>query len=118
MSPDEARASYRAALDAAGEFVTVRRYTGTGAGRPYFDAEVRARVTGYEAREMIGPNFQQGDRKAIVLAEDLIARQFALPIRPTDHVIVRGRECAIVAPDDSTRRVRGELIAYELRVRG
>jgi hypothetical protein len=111
------KAHYRRAMDVVGETVLIRRYTGTGAGRPVFDVAVRARVTGYEPDELVG-SIRHGDRKLIVLAEDLIAGGLALPVTDDDKAVVRGQELAIMAPDDSTRRLGGELIAYELTVRG
>ncbi|EHK56905.1 hypothetical protein [Allomesorhizobium alhagi] len=116
MTPDSIKASYRRALGAFEEIV-IRRYTGAGANRPYFDAPVLARVTGYEPKELVG-TIQQGDRKLIVLADDLIAAQVPLDLKKGDKAVVRGKELNIEAADDSTRRVAGVLIAYELQVRG
>jgi hypothetical protein len=117
MTPDECRGAYRRMLNEAGETVSIRRYTGAGANRPMFEADVIARVTGYQPAELVG-TIQQGDRKLIVLAEDLLAAQFALPLKKGDKAFVRGKELNIEAPDDNTRRIAGELIAYELQVRG
>jgi hypothetical protein len=117
MTPEQARASYRRMMAVAGETVLIRRYTGTGANRPRFDAEVRARVTEYEPKELVG-GIEQGDRKVVLLAEDLERAQFATPLRKGDKAVVRGKELNIEAPDNNTRRVQGELIAYELQVRG
>lgn len=117
MTPESVKAAYRRKLDERGETVTIRRYTGAGTNRPRFDADAMAVVEGYAPDQIVG-SLQQGDRKVILLAEDLIERQFALPILSTDKIVVRGKELAILAPDDSTRRVAGELVAYELAVRG
>ncbi|MCW5695782.1 MAG: hypothetical protein KIS96_03495 [Bauldia sp.] len=118
MSPDQARSTYRRQVAASGETISIRRYTGTGPDRPRFDTEVRARVLGYEMDEIVG-SIQQGDRKVIVLVEDLEAALFAFPVVPlSDKAVVRGKELTIKAVDDSTRRVRGVLIAYELQVGG
>ena len=115
MTPAQAIASYRRKLK---DTVVIRRYANVaGPHRPWFDAEVRARVMGFAPDELVG-GIVQGDRRLIVLAEDLIARQFPLPLRKGDKAIIRGRECNIEAPDDNTRRVQGVLIAYELQVRG
>lgn len=116
MTPDGYRAMYRRRIG-VGEIIQIRRYTGAGTSRPRFDADVRARIVGYTAEELIGP-VQQGDRKVIFLADDLDAAQFAQPITANDKAVVRGKELAIIAPDDSTRRCQGVLIAYELTVRG
>lgn len=117
MTPAEVTDAYRRALAVAGEVVTVRRYVGTGASRPIVEAEVAARVTGYGASELAG-NIQQGDRKVLVLADDLVRRQFPGPLKAGDKVVVGGRELTIVFPDDQTRRVAGVLVAYELQARG
>jgi hypothetical protein len=117
VTPDAIKETYRRQISERGETILIRRYTGTGTNRPFFDAEVRAVVTGYTPHELAG-TIQQGDLKAIVLADDLIDAQFAIPITSNDKAVVRGKERAIIAPDDSTRRVGGILIAYELTVRG
>jgi hypothetical protein len=117
MTPAEVKAIYRRMMDDYGETVQIRRYTGTGSNRPWFDTDAMARVTRYEPEELVG-TIVQGDRRLIVLAEDLIAGQFALPVRKGDKVVVRGAELSIEAADDNTRRVAGELIAVELQVRG
>lgn len=119
MNADVVKDTYRRMIDANGEIVMLRRYTppSGGTGRPRFDAAVRARVTGYSPEELVG-SIVQGDRRVIVLVEDLIARQFALPVLASDKIMVRGKELAIIAPDDSTRRIGATLIAYELTARG
>ncbi len=101
----------------------IRRYTGAGAGRPRHDTPVTVRLVDYAAREMVSPTILQGDRKAIVLTQDLLDAQFALPVRPTtDKLVVRRNgvdvELNIQAVDDNTRRYDGILVAYELQVRG
>jgi hypothetical protein len=117
MTPDEAKDSYRRAMDVAGEQIVIRRYTGTGQNRPYFDAPVRARVMGYQPHEIVGI-IQQGDRKVILLAEDMIAAQIPLELGNGDRVVIRGDELNIEGANDNTRRVQGVLIAIELQVRG
>ena len=117
MNPDDLKSTYRRMIDDTGEWVTIRRYTGAGSNRPRFDVEVRAKVTGYAPDELVG-YIAQGDRRVIVLAQDLIDRQFALPITASDKVLVRGRELSIISPDDSTRRDATTLIAYEFTARG
>ncbi len=116
MNVEQIKAAYKRSL---GEFepVIIRRYTGAGANRPYFDATVQARVTKFEPVEIAG-TIVQGDRKLIVLAQDLIDAQFALPVRKGDKVVVRGVELNIAAADDSTRRVGTVLIALEIQATG
>lgn len=114
MTPEAARASYRRQIDAHGETVTLRRVNPSPTAPT--DVTVRARVVGYQPEELVGA-IQQGDRKIIALAEDVGA--FPLPFRERfDKAIIRGTEMTIQAIDDNTRRVAGELIAYDIRVRG
>lgn len=116
MTPEAVISSYRRALD---QHLTVRRYAGTGSNRAHFDVGVAGDVTGYQPHELVpGSVIQQGDRKVLLLVEHLIDRQFALPVTTADKVVVRGRELAIIAVDDSTRRIGDTLIAYELQCRG
>lgn len=114
MNPDQARDSYnRAPL----ENVYIRRYT---AGRnARFDWSCKALVRGFVPQEIVsGSSINQGDRRVILLYEDLIKEGFPLPLLPTDALIIRGKEVAINAIDDSTRRIGSELIAYDVHVRG
>lgn len=117
MTPERVKQTYRQMIADNGEPILIRRYTGVGTSRPRFDTEVRARVTGYTSDELVG-GIVQGDRKIILLVQDLIDRQFALPIVASDKVVVRGKEMAIISPDDSTRRIENVLVAYELTARG
>ena len=117
MTPQECRETYRSVLDEVGEDIYIRRYLGTGANRPRFEVKVRARVMEFTAVELSG-SIIQGDVKLIVLAEDLISAQFDLPILKNDKAIVRGKEINIESSDGNTRRIQGEIIAYELQGRG
>lgn len=116
MNPDQVKAMYRRQI-VNGETVTVRRVTGTGLVRPFFDADARAKITDYDVEEIAG-TIAVGDRKVILLAEDLAAKQWPQPIKTDDLLFVGGKPVQIKAVDDRTRRVGGELIAYELQVRG
>ncbi len=107
MTPAEAREIYIGELEAHGESITLRRLPST-------DIAVRARVTGYKPDE-IGGDIMQGDRKVIVFADDVT---FDPPLRRGDKVVVRGALLNIAVVDDNTRRIAGELIAYELAARG
>lgn len=107
-------AQYKRSFDRVGEDIAIRRYSGTGQSRTFADTTTRARVTGYEPKELVG-TVQQGDRKLIALPTPLAS---ILPLTTADKVVVRGKELAVVAVDDSTRRVGGTLIALEIQVRG
>lgn len=124
LTPQEIRDAYRDSLMRVGELntdgtraVAIRRYSGSGADRPFADTPVLARVVGYEAKELVDP-IVQGDRRLIVYAPDLEDAGFAFPVRKNDKVVIRGKEVNIESPDDNTRRVAGVLIAIEMRVRG
>jgi hypothetical protein len=104
MTAAAARASYARGLARAGEQVTLQKGD---------DEHVcLARVTGYDPEELVG-DIEQGDRRIILLAD-------ALPFEPAedDRILVRGTPLNIEDVDDSTRRINGELIAYEIRARG
>ena len=115
MSPDEIKAEYLSAIDEVGEFVAIRNYVGIT--EAYSDATVRARVVEFSPDQMVGA-IVQGDRKLIVLAADVIAAGIELTATQNCKVVVRGKELQIKSVDDNTRRVAGELIAYELVVGG
>jgi hypothetical protein len=117
MNVDEVKAAYITAMDAAGETIVIRRYTGTGTTRVPHDTNVRARVVGYAANELVG-TIQQGDRKVIVLVQDLIDAGFSLPVTANDKIVLRGTMIAVISVDDSTRRIRDTLVAYEIQARG
>lgn len=78
-----------------------------------------ARVMDYSPEELVD-SIVMGDRKVILLAEDLIASQFAMPRTASSNLkcVVRGREFGIKAIDDETRRIGTTLIAYELQIGG
>lgn len=117
MSVDAIKESYRRSLERYGETVQIRRYTGSGPSAPWLDVACRARVTGFTPQEMIG-GIQQGDRKVILLHDDLIAAGFALPITNADFCVVMGKPHAIRVPDNATRRVGNVTVAYELQIVG
>ncbi len=70
--------------------------------------------------EVAALTFQKGDRKVIVLAEDVVSAGVPLPlsIGANTKLVIRGKELAIKAIDDNTRRLGGELVAYEMQVGG
>lgn len=119
MTPDQAKAMYVRRL---GDFetVSIRIYTGVGSSRPRFDYEpIRARPVNFSPDELLG-GLIQGDRNVIVLADDVANAGVPLPLRTGENtkMVIRGRELAIKAINDNTRRLAGELIAYEMVVTG
>lgn len=107
---------YRRALGKF-ETISIRRYTGTGANRPKFDWDVAARIVDFKADELVG-SIVQGDRKLIVLHEDLVDAGFPFPVKtgPNEKAVVRGKELQIKSIDDNTRRLEGVCIAYDVVV--
>ena len=114
MTPSELRAVYRRHLEAHGETVSLVR--GFGGVAPTTVANLLARVMGYSPEELVG-GIAEGERKVILLAEDLAATAIPTPAR-NDRVVWNGKTLNVVAVDDATRRVAGETIAFELRVAG
>ena len=118
MSPEEWIESYRQFLAEDHEEIVIRRYSGTGADRPYFDGKVMARVIEFAPEQLVN-GIVIGDQKLIVLHQDLVDQQFPLPIAATANwkaVVRGGPERAIKVVDDNSRRHQGVLIAYELVV--
>lgn len=117
MTALETKARYRASLLRVGWTVKVRRQNPSPAAPT--EASVLARIVDLEVNDFIG-NKKQGDRKAIVLADDVAASGIALPLRTTgtDKIVDDGRVYNIQAVDDTSRKYAGVLVAYELLIRG
>lgn len=112
MTPDAAKASYARQL-ANADTVVLSRFGVDGTFGP-----IRARVTNFLPDDVVF-DVQQGDRKVILLADDVAGSGFPLPFLPeVDRVDWNGSLLAVKAVDDATRRVGGVTIAYELQVAG
>jgi hypothetical protein len=107
---------YRVKIAKVGEAITLRRMGPSG---PVNEVTVRARVTGYQPNELVG-GIKQGDRRLIILAEDVEASGFPIPFKTggIDKAVVRDKVLNIGVVDDSTRRVGGILIAYDITATG
>ncbi len=83
------------------------------------EADVLARIVGYAPHELVD-GMKQGDRKAIVLAEDVEMSGISLPLTTAgrDKIVDGVRVCNIQIVDDSSRKLQGVLVAYELTIRG
>jgi hypothetical protein len=115
MNSDFLLAQHRRFINAGGEDVLVRRYTGAaGSARPKTDTAARARVVGDQRDQVVG-SIQVGDSKVIMLVDTLGG---LLPLTLADKVVIRGTERAIKSIDDNTRRYNGVLIALEIQVAG
>lgn len=110
-------AAFDRSLDRYGERVVLRR-TNPSPAAPT-DVTVRARIKGFSPEELAS-GMMQGTRKCLISATDVAASGFLLPIRAksTDAVVARGAKMTIQSVDDSTRRVGGDLVAYELGITG
>lgn len=124
MNAQQALDSHRRFIGAIGETVTVRRYSGTAPGRTVVEADILARVIGYAPKELVG-TIVQGDRKVIALNDPVatvtppkVSLASLLPLSTADKLVIRGREVAIKAVDDNTRRVAGTLVALEIQAAG
>lgn len=115
MTPAQAKASHRRQIAAHGETVTLRRVNAAPA--PATEVTALARIVGFTPQELVN-GISQKNRKVILLADDIGAFPVPFKTNGSDRVVVRGVPWNIVAVDDSTRRVAGELIAYELTVLG
>src|SRR3569833_1172920 len=116
MTPSRALEHHRRAHAKQGEDVIVRRWSGASGARVKVEATARGRVVGYQPHEVVGA-IVAGDRKVImindpsaVVAAGHVARSTLLPLTTADKLVVRGRECAIKAADDNTRRIAGVLV--------
>lgn len=114
MTPDQALASHRQFINEIGEDIIVRRWSGPSGSRTHVDITTRARVMAYQPREISG-SISVGDQKVIALVDTLGS---LLPLTNADKLVVRGRELAIKAIDDNTRRIAGILIALEIQAVG
>ena len=106
---------YLNAISKVGENVVIRTYD-IGADT-YTEKTVRARVIEFAPDQLVGP-IVQGDRKLIMLAEDVAGTGVTLALTSNCKVLVRGKELQVKSIDDNTRRVDGVLMAYELVVGG
>lgn len=116
MNAAQARRDYREMIADVGETITLRRINQSSAPT---EALVLARVVGYRPEELVG-GIKQGDRHLIVLAEDVETTGFPVPFltNGTYKAVVRDKVLNIGIVDDSTRRIGGVLIAYDITATG
>ncbi|UFX41798.1 hypothetical protein HAP47_0021070 [Bradyrhizobium sp. 41S5] len=125
MTPDESLDQHIRALEESGETVLVRRYAGVGPARAVAkEAAVLAKVKGYQPAELVG-EIRQGDRHVILLNDPSaavpagkVALSTMLPLTDRDFLVIAGAEVSIKGVDDATRRIQGQVVAFELQVRG
>lgn len=114
MNVEQTKAQYRRDLT---ETVSLRRYSGVGGSRTHVDYASLGRVIGCRPEQIVGL-VQQGDSRAIVYADTLVANGLTLPVTTADKLVFNNKELAIIAVDDKTRCINGVLIALVLQVRG
>lgn len=124
MTPADALISYRAMMAEDGESIVVRRWRGSGPGRTKTEAQVLARVKGYQATELVGA-IVQGDISVIALNDPaadvpagMVPLSALLPLLTSDKLVIRGEEKAIKNINDNTRRIGGTLIALDIHAEG
>lgn len=110
------RDAYRRALDRAGQQVTFVRVIGNPPNATDVQATVTARVWHYEPLPdvmAIKPEggITQGNRKIIVLNDDLLGAGFPVPLRKNDKAIVEGETLNITRVDPNTRELAGAIEA-------
>lgn len=112
---------YAAEMERRGEVVSLRRRKPNSIPAAFEpEVDVRSIVTGYAPSELVG-GINQGDSRVILLAEDVAAGGFPLPITSTngiDVVWINGRQRTIKSVDEYTHRIAGVLLAYDCTVRG
>jgi hypothetical protein len=112
MNAAQIKAAYARELK---ETIIVRRYTGTGTARPFFDIEARGKARLYGATELVG-TISQGDQNVLILVDDLTAQNFAFPLTTNDKAVVAGKELAIIQPN--TRKAPdGTVVVYDCQAR-
>lgn len=113
MDTQSVAASYANALT---DSVSISGKRGIGTAKTYSAANVRARIRGYQPRDIVG-TIMQGDQEAILLKADLDAQGYPVPERG-DRMVCGGITSVVQFCDANTRRVNGTVIAYVCQVRG
>jgi hypothetical protein len=80
---DQLLAQYRTKIAKSGQWIAIRRYTGTGLGRTWVDTLARAYVRQYASHELIG-SIVQGDVAAISLVDTMGG---ILPVTTNDKLV-------------------------------
>lgn len=110
MTPAAARAMYRREIAKHGETLSIVRNASTWS--------VKARAINDTTRETSGAKHQHL-RRFVIVAADLIASGFTAPFQErVDRIVFAGATLVITEVDSTTRRVGGELIAYEIEAAG
>jgi hypothetical protein len=115
MDAEEIKAMYRSFCL---QPITVRRYSGTGAGRTPEDfTPIMGNARLYSGKELVD-GVAQGDQQIILIADDLVAVGLTMPLRASDKILPGGRELTIVGMPGERNALDGSLVAYDLQARG
>lgn len=98
------------------QVVTLRRVQ---VGGGFATARARAIVAGYQPEEIAG-GIQFGERRVLLSARDLVPANWSPRISVNDKILQHGdtRSLNVLAFDDETHRIGGELMMYEIRASG
>lgn len=114
MNYQRALAAHVRMINKVGETITLRRGTD--------ESTAKARIIGGKmdiGEDQIADNLQQRRRRAIVLASDLAAGDVTLPPMRGDEVEdASGLIMMVEHVNDESRRVEGQVVAYELMLVG
>lgn len=115
MTDQGALAAYRRALVKTGQSVIFRRISGNAPNTVRFDAQVTAIFRAYQPATAIGgavvrsAEITEGLREFIVMAADLAAAQFPLPLVKNDKIVVGTEQFNITEVDPGTRVYAGAI---------
>ena len=116
LTPDGAKASL-ARLIATGDLVSLQRGLAPGSVTSS-TAQVHCRFIRARQEELVGST-SEDDRWCVLSADEVAASGFPLPLAKNDRLVFDGeRRLVIQDIDDTTRRIGGVLIGYQLRVTG
>ena len=103
LTAAQATADWEAALDRVGETIEIGRQIGTDASN-VVRVQCRARVKS-DRPHVLAEDIQQGEVVIRAFYPDLVANAFPLPVRATDHVVIRGERKRINSVDNNTGRI-------------
>jgi hypothetical protein len=112
LTATQATADWEAALDRVGETIEIGRQTGTDSSN-VVRVQCRARVKN-DRPHILAEDIQQGEVIVRAFHPDLVANGFPLPVRSTDHVVIRGERKRISSVDNNTGRIGATQIFVKI----
>jgi hypothetical protein len=116
LTAAQATADWEAALDRVGETVEIGRQTGTDPNN-VLRVQCRARVKGNRPQILAG-DVQQGEVLVLAFYPDIVANGFPVPVRASDHVVIRGKRQKINSIDNNTGRIGTTQIFVKIGAMG